>query len=48
MDQARICEQSNQQLQRFGFEKVAKVETLLEIIDRMREDARPADNSQPG
>ena len=35
-------------LQRFGFEKVAEVETLLEIIDQMGEDARPADNSQPG
>jgi hypothetical protein len=32
-------------LQRFGFEKVAKIETLQEIIDEMSEDDETSANS---
>jgi 50S ribosomal subunit-associated GTPase HflX len=34
-------------LQRFGFEKVAKAETLEDIIDEMSEDDGPTENSSP-
>jgi hypothetical protein len=34
-------------LQRFGFEKVTKVETLQEIIEEMGEEAGIGQNSQP-
>jgi len=35
-------------LQRFGFEKVAKVETLQEIIEEMSNDDRSSGDSRPG
>jgi metal-dependent amidase/aminoacylase/carboxypeptidase family protein len=34
-------------LQRFGFEKVTKVETLREIIEEMGEETGTGQNSQP-
>jgi hypothetical protein len=34
-------------LQRFGFEKVAKVETLQEIIEAMGEDDKTSGNTSP-
>ena len=34
-------------LQRFGFEKVARVETLQEIIEEMGEDDKPSRNTSP-
>jgi len=34
-------------LQRFGFEKVTKVETLQEIIEEMGEETGTGQNSQP-